>query len=70
MTWKGIAGGVFAPSEEETLTLHELELPSPATTHSNVADQTSLHQVMERLHRLLDWRLFIEPVALQYVDVV
>lgn len=57
-------------STSETLTLHELELPRPATGHADVPDPTGLHDVVKRLHRLLDGRLVVESVTLEDVDVV
>lgn len=57
-------------STSESLTLHELELPCPATGHANVPDPTSLYDIVKRLHRLLDGRLVVESVTLENVDVV
>lgn len=40
--------------EVERLTLHELELPGPATAHTQVVGMSSLHDIVKRLHSLLD----------------
>lgn len=52
------------------LTLHLVELPRIAARHANVARIPRLHDIMQRLHRLLDRRFIIEAVALEDVDIV
>ena len=52
------------------LTLHQLELVRPATAHADIPDLPTLHDIMQRLHRLLDGRVIVEAVALEDVDVV
>ena len=53
-----------------SLTLHGAELPGVARAHANVADVSRLDDVVERLHRLLDRRIIVEPMALKNVNVV
>lgn len=64
-----------------TLTLHHLELPRPAGRHPDVSRMSRLHDVVQRLHGLLDllvsatqnddWEstpyrsVWVEPVALE-----
>ena len=45
-------------------------LPSVAATHANVSGISGLDNVMQSLHRLLDWCVGIKPVALQDVDII
>ena len=52
------------------LTLHELELPCPATAHSNVPDPSLLDDPMQSLHGLLDRSVLVESVALKEIDVI
>ena len=51
-------------------TLHKLELPRPTTAHPDIANHPALHNVVESLHRLLDWSLLVKPMTLEDVDVV
>ena len=41
-----------------------------AGAHADVAHVASLHDVVERLHRLLDRCIIVEPMALKNVNVV
>jgi hypothetical protein len=52
------------------LTLQDLELPGPATTHPYVPDETRLHDIVQCIHRLLDWRVFVKSMALNNIHVV
>lgn len=51
------------------LTLHQLELPGPTTTHSDIPDPTSLDDIMQRLHGLFNRCFRVESVELEYVNV-
>ena len=43
------------------LTLHLVELVRMARAHANVPHLAGLHDVVERLHRLLDGRVVVKP---------
>lgn len=51
------------------LTLHQLELPCPTTTHSDISNPASLDDIMQRLHSLLDGCFRVKSVELEYVNV-
>ena len=45
-------------------------LPSVAATHAYVPNVSRFDYIMQSLHRLLDWSIRIEAVALQDVDII
>ena len=51
------------------LTLHQLELPCPTTTHSGIPDPAGLYDIMQRLHSLFDRCFRVKSVELEYVYV-
>ena len=50
--------------------LHPRKLDSPHGAGTNVVHLAALDQVMQCLHRLLDWSVVVESVDLQEIDVV
>jgi hypothetical protein len=50
--------------------LHLCELVRPHAARANIPHLPALDEVMQRLHRLLDWRVAVEAVDLEEVDVV
>jgi len=50
--------------------LHLGELPSPHRRGADVASLAGLHDIVERLHGLLDGRFRVEAVDLVEIDVV
>jgi len=55
--------------EMDERTLHQLELPSPTTTHPYIPNPPLLYHVMQRLHSLFNRCFRIESVKLQDIDV-
>ena len=45
-------------------------LPSVAAAHPYIPDVSCFDDIVQGLHRLLNWCLRIEAVALQHVDVI
>jgi hypothetical protein len=45
-------------------------LPSVAATHAYVPNMSRFDYIMQSLHRLLNWSIRIEAVALQDVDII
>ena len=54
----------------EERTLHDLELPRPATAHTDIPDPARLHHIVQSLHGLFDGRVIVEAVALEDIDIV
>lgn len=54
----------------DCVVLHCLKLIGVAARHPNVANVTSLNNVVERLHCLFNRSIRVETVALKYVYVV
>lgn len=51
-------------------TLHHLELPSPATAHSDMSHISRFDHIVKRLHGLFDRRIVVEAVTLEEINVV
>lgn len=51
-------------------TLHSVELPSIAATHSNVTHPARLDNIVKSLHSLFNGCIVVEPVALKDIDVI
>lgn len=54
----------------DRIALHDVELPSVATRHSNVTRVSCFDDIMESLHSLSDGSIRIEPMALEDIDIV
>jgi hypothetical protein len=47
-----------------------LTLPRVARRHANVSDVSCFYNIMKSLHGFLYWRIVVEAVALQDINVV